>query len=113
MSTKKSAKKTAAKSTKKTARRPYVIVRCRNAGVHAGELVARKGTEVRLANSRRLWYWDGAASLSEIAVYGASKPQNCKFCVVLPTVDVLDACEIIVCQPAGERMIREQPAWRA
>lgn len=32
-----------------------------------------------LKNARRLWYWDGAASISQIAVDGVSKPENCKF----------------------------------
>ena len=57
---------------------PYVIVRCTHAGVHAGELMARKGQEVELRNARRIWYWTGAASLSELAVYGSKSPSTCK-----------------------------------
>lgn len=106
-------KKISKKPQSRTGKRQYVIVRCRNAGVHAGELVSRKGTEVRLANSRRIWYWSGAASLSELAVYGAKNTAQCKFGVLLPTIDVLDACEIIACQPEGESMIRGQAEWRA
>ena len=114
MVTKKTNKKSQKTTTsRKQPRRTYVIVRCRNAGVHAGELVSRSGTEVRLANSRRIWYWRGAASLSELAVYGAKDREACKFGVTLPAIDVLDACEIIACQPEGERMIREQAEWRA
>ena len=114
MVTKKISKKTQGKpAASKSPQRQYVIVRCRNAGVHAGELVSRSGTEVRLANSRRIWYWRGAASLSELAVYGAKDREACKFGVTLPAIDVLDACEIIACQPEGERMIREQAEWRA
>ena len=46
----------------------YVIVRTHSAGVFAGNLLSRKGKEVVLTNARRLWYWIGAASLSELAV---------------------------------------------
>ena len=113
MSKKTTTKSTTKKNATKKATRPFVIVRCRNAGVHAGELVSRKGTEVMLHNSRRIWKWSGAATLSELAVYGAKNPAECRFGVCLPVIEVLDACEIIQCQPQGEAMIRNQVEWRA
>jgi hypothetical protein len=110
-------KKTTPKKTtpkkKKNARLPYVIIRAHNAGVHAGELAARNGTSVTLHNARRIWYWSGAASLSELAVYGAKNPSACKFGVCIAVQEIIgDVCEIIHCQPAGEKMIREQVEWR-
>ena len=47
---------------------PYVLVRTYSAGVHAGYLSERKGKEVKLIKARRIWYWDGAASLSPASV---------------------------------------------
>ena len=93
----------------------YVIVRCRDAGVHAGEFVAHPADRtVVLKNSRRLWYWKGAASLSELAVYGAKDVSVCRFGVRITTpIQLLDACEIIVCQPAAKGMIVQCPEWRA
>ena len=73
----------------------YVIVRTQSAGVFAGTLESRKGKEVVLSNARRLWYWDGAASLSEIATRGVSKPQNCKFPAAVPSVTLTEAIEIL------------------
>jgi hypothetical protein len=92
----------------------YVIVRCRDAGVHAGEFVSHPADRtVVLRNSRRLWYWDGAASLSELAVHGAKNAANCRFGVLIqPNISLLDACEIIVCQSAGQGMIVQCPEWR-
>lgn len=95
------------------ATKPIVIVRCRNAGVHYGSLVSRKGTEVVLAKARRLWYWDGAASLSELAVHGTGKPSECKFSVRTLRIEVLDACEIIHCQPDAIKSIEGVPEWKA
>lgn len=92
---------------------PYVIVRCREAGVHAGEFVSRKGREVTLKNSRRIWYWKGAASLSELAVYGAKFPAECRIGVVVPKTELLEVCEILYCQPAGQDMITGCAPWRA
>ena len=42
----------------------YYIVRGKNSGVFAGNIAKREGTEVTMTNVRRLWYWDGACSLS-------------------------------------------------
>jgi len=108
------ATKTKATTTKRSnGKRPYVIVRCYGAGVHAGELVSIKGEHVTLVNSRRIWRWEGAASLSELAVYGSQKPAGCKIAVQLDRVDLLDAKEIDYCQAAGEKFLREVPPWRA
>jgi len=93
----------------------YVIIRCRDAGVHAGEFVAHPADRtVVLKNSRRLWYWKGAASLSELAVYGAKNVSECKFGVLnVEPIQLLDACEIIICQPDGKGMIVKCQEWRA
>ena len=92
---------------------PFVIVRAYRAGVHAGELVSRNGTEAVLLNSIRIWWWSGAASLSELAVYGAKIRKDCKFGVPVAKTEILDACEILYTQPEGEKMIRETATWRA
>lgn len=57
----------------------YVIVRTQSAGVFAGYLESQKGQEVVLTHARRLWYWEGAASLSQMAETGTSNPKSCKF----------------------------------
>ena len=101
------------KPAKSKARPKYVIVRCRDAGVHAGEYVSHSGRAVILTNARRIWYWDGAASLSEIAVHGCSKPDNCKIALPVPKITLTEACEIIECESAGEAFLREVVAWTA
>ena len=47
----------------------YVIVRTYSAGVFAGYLISQKGKEVTLTDARRIWFWSGAASLSQLAIY--------------------------------------------
>ena len=101
------------KSPRKSPKQPkYVIVRCRDAGVHAGEYVSHSGREVVLANARRIWYWSGAASLSEIAVHGCSKPKDCKIALPVPKITLTEASEIIECEIAGEAFLREAVAWK-
>jgi hypothetical protein len=90
----------------------YVIVRTYSAGVFAGYLVSRKGQEVVLKNARRIWYWDGAASLSQLAMEGSSKPQNCKFPAPVDRVELLQAIEILDCTEAAQKNIEQVVIWK-
>lgn len=89
-----------------------VIVRTYSAGVHYGTLKKRSGKEVILTNSRRLWYWDGAASLSQMAVDGVSVPSNCKFTVRVPEITLTEAIEIIPCSSSAVKSIEAVPEWK-
>ena len=91
----------------------YCIIRTYSAGVHAGYIGAKDGKEVTLLNSRRIWKWDGAASLSELAVEGTSKPENCKFPCEVPTITLTEAIEIIPCTAKAKKSIKEVPLWKA
>ena len=90
----------------------YVIIRTYSAGAHAGELVSKNGQEVELKNARRLWYWDGAASLSQLAMEGVSKPQNCKFPCEVPKIILTEAIEIIPCTQKAIDSIRGVQIWK-
>ena len=105
-----------AKTTKtKTGKAPFCIVRCRNAGVHAGEVISRKGGVLTLRNSRRLWRWWSKATLSELSQFG---PVNCtenKYGCVLPHLELTesDVCEVIPCTQVAQAAIRAIPVWEA
>ena len=90
----------------------YCIVRTYSAGVHFGILEQRDGKEVMLKNARRIWYWDGAASLSQMAVDGVKKPENCKFSVTVPEILLTEAIEIIPCTKRAATCILEVPEWK-
>lgn len=91
---------------------PFVIVRTYSAGVFAGELIKRKGQDVELRNARRIWEWDGAASLSQLAVDGTSKPGNCKFPVAVAKVELMQAIEILHCTTKARESIEGVPVWK-
>lgn len=91
----------------------YVIVRSVNAGVFAGELKKKTGDEVTLKNVRRLWYWKGAASLSQLAMKGVSRPGECKFPAEMKKVVILKVCEIISVTKVARKSISEVPEWTA
>ena len=89
----------------------YVIVRGDRSGVFAGYLKSREGREVVLNKCRRLWYWDGAASISQIALNGVSKPENCKFTVAVNKILILDAIEIIDVTQEAQEIISSVIEW--
>ena len=91
----------------------YVIIRTYSAGCHAGYLSGRNGKEVTLKMARRLWYWDGAASLSQLAKEGPSKPGNCKFPCEVDTIILTEAIEIIPCTETAKQSIRGVSIWKA
>lgn len=97
---------------KTSGRRPYVIVRTYSAGVFAGNLQSREGKEVVLTDARRLWYWAGAASLSQLAVKGTSEPDSCKFPVAVPSVTLTEAIEILDVTPEAETSIKAVREWK-
>lgn len=87
------------------------IVRGDRSGVFFGEILKREGREVTMKNVRRLWYWDGAASISQLAKSGTVAPENCKFTVSVDTVIILDAIEIDECTEAAIASIEGVTAW--
>ena len=85
----------------------YVIVRCRDAGVHAGVLESYNGRECVLTESRRMWYWkpaDGQKYLSGLAIAGADEAS--KIGAALPRIFLTENCEIIECSAKAEISIR-------
>lgn len=88
-----------------------VLVRTDRAGVHYGTLDAKAGLEVELKNAIRIWYWKGAASLSQMAVDGVSCPSECKFSVPVPNI-CLTYIEIIPCSEIAQKSIEGVPPWK-
>jgi len=87
------------------------IVRTYSAGVFLGTVKERTGKEVLLTDARRIWYWDGAASLSQLAAEGTSKPDNCKFPAPVAEVLLTEAIEIIPATEAAIASIAAVPVW--
>ena len=90
----------------------WVVVRSAPSGVWLGRLVARIGGEVTLGDARRLYFWDGAATLSQLALDGVSKPESCKFPDAVPHVVVLDVCEIIPATAKAVKSVQAVTPWR-
>ena len=89
-----------------------MIVRTYSAGVFAGFLESRNGREVVMREARRLWYWSGAASLSQLAVDGVRNPSECKFPVPVGVIELLEAIEILYATEVARKSIEGVPIWK-
>ena len=89
----------------------YVIVRTYSAGVFAGTLEKENGKEVTLTNARRLWYWAGAASLSQLAMEGTKNPDDCKFPCPVTRVKLTEAIETLDTTNEAKKIIESVKIW--
>lgn len=90
-----------------------VIIRSKGAGVFFGTLVRRDGRECELKDARRIWKWDGAASLSELAAAGTAKPRDCRFPAPVESIEVFNLLEVIPCTEQAAASIESVPVWSA
>lgn len=90
----------------------YCMVRTQNAGVFAGTVEEIKGKKALLSNARRIWYWEGAASLSQLATDGTKCPLKCKFTVPVDEVMLFDVIEIIPITPKAAASIAGVQVWK-
>lgn len=88
------------------------LVRCDRSGVFYGEIEKQEGREITMRNVRCIWYWDGAASLLQMAKEGVKAPGNCKFSVYVDELTVLDAIEILPCTDAAVASIEGVREWK-
>lgn len=91
----------------------YVIARTYSAGVFFGKLESRNGKEGILRDARRLWYWEGAASLSQLAMEGVSLPGSCKFPQAVDRVLLTEIIEILDTTEECKKSIESVEIWKA
>jgi hypothetical protein len=89
-----------------------VIVRTDRAGVFAGKLASKSKGTVILKDARRLWYWDGASSLSQLAMEGVKKPENCKFPCEVIEIELYGVIEIIIMTEVAVASVKGVKVWQ-
>lgn len=96
---------------------PFVLVRTYSAGVHFGYLKRKEstlaGVEVTLVKARRIWYWIGAASISQIAQEGVSNPEHkdLKFAMEVESIDLV-SIEIISITEKAKENLKKIAIWK-
>ena len=91
----------------------YCIVRCRNAGVHAGIVKQANAEFVELENSRRMWRWKTDFTLSEAAVNGINASES-KIAVEVETliIPLIDVAELIPASKKAQKTIESAETYK-
>ena len=89
-----------------------VIVRTNRAGVFFGTLVENDKESATLSDVRKLWYWDGACAVEELAENGVENPENCKFTVIIPEMQINEWIQIIPCSTKSAKTIEGVKIWK-
>ena len=91
-----------------------VIVRCNRAGVFFGTLADFDSAtrEAKLENVRRVYYWDGAATLSQMAMEGVNRQSNCKITMAVDEMRVMDVIEILTCTDEAIANLNSVEIWK-
>jgi hypothetical protein len=93
---------------------PYVCIRSYSSGCFCGYLKreSEDGRKVGLVKARRLWYWSGASSLSQLAMEGVKNPNDCKFPCEVDNIKIMEVCEIIQMTDEARKSIQGVPVWK-
>ena len=88
----------------------YVIVRSSLAGVFCGTLENKNGTEVVLTNARKIYRWQGAYTVEDIAVKGLNAEAS-QITVQVGEIVIDDVCQVLPTTDAAQKILTEAPTW--
>ena len=92
------------------------IIRADRAGVFYGSLesIEPLGDKfmVEIKDCRRIWRWEGACSLSQLAVDGTTKPDECRFSVAVENIVIAGVVELIPCTEKSIKSIESVYEWK-
>lgn len=90
----------------------YYIVRTNRAGVFFGKIKEQNKDEVTMTDVRKIWHWDGACAVEQLAIDGTKKPNNCNFTVVVPEMTVAEPIQIIPCTDKAVESLSRVEVWQ-
>lgn len=93
-----------------TSKKQVVLVRS-EAGIFVGNLAGYENLEATLLNVRRLWYWTGAATLSQLAQEGTKKPKDCKAPCEVDRIIIPNIMEMLDVTDKAKKSIDSIPVW--
>lgn len=88
------------------------IVRCDRAGVFYGEVKSKTKDTIVMTNVQKVFYWEGACAIEELAKEGTAKPENCKLTVVIDELELKHWIQIIPCTPKSIKILNAIKIWK-
>ena len=92
------------------------IIRSYGAGVFFGYVAEKKselnGVNVVLRQAKRVHYWDGACSLSQLALEGTKSPDNCRITDAVNSQLIANVIEIIPLTEKASKNLDSVKIWK-
>lgn len=93
-----------------------VVIRSYGAGVFFGYLKEQKaelnGVNVVLLKAKRIHYWEGACSLTQIAMEGTKSPQSCRITEPIERQFIANVIEILPLTEKASKNLDEVKIWK-
>lgn len=92
------------------------IIRSYGAGVFFGYVAEQNselnGVNITLKQAKRIHYWDGACSLTQLALEGTKAPQNCRITDAVESQFIANVIEIIPMTKKASKNLDEVKIWK-
>lgn len=88
------------------------LFRGKDSGVFYGELEEQYGQTVKIKNARKIYYWEGANCLEQLAMEGTKKPYECKFTMTVDWIEVYDLIQLLPCSALAIESIEGVQEWK-
>ncbi len=88
------------------------LVRCDRSGVFYGTLVELEGQRAKIKDARKIFYWDGASCLEQLAMEGTKTPERCKFTMIVDEIEVFDLIQLLACTVNAITNIEKVKEWK-
>ena len=92
----------------------YHIIRCYEAGVFFAQIKSydKENKIITLQNARKIFYWNGAAAVEQIAMEGVKDRASSKFTMIVPEMEVMNPIQIIPCTREAVECIQTVNVWK-
>lgn len=90
----------------------FYIVRTTNAGVFFGKIKEKSADEITMTEVRKIWHWEGACAVEQLAMDGTKRPDGCKFTVVVPEMTIANPIQIILCTEKATASLAGVAVWQ-
>lgn len=94
----------------------YKVVRSYAAGVFYGVIESRQdsksGLSVIMKDARRIYYWSGASTLSQLSAEGVKRPLECKFPQKVDRVELMNVVEILDLTEEAKESLDAVAIWK-
>jgi len=93
-----------------------VMIRSYAAGVFYGYLKEKKaelnGVNITLLKAKRIHYWDGACSLTQLAIDGSKASSNCRITEAIESQFIANVIEILPMTDTAKSNLDEVKIWK-